>query len=77
MRMKNPDKYRWERRIDREPEGELRPGAVKITEHPIGVLIIASLLWISVLELPSTIAFIGASLALGSVIGFLLWMKHR
>ena len=76
--MSRKTEYRWERKKDRPPESErAQPGAVNITEHPIGVLVILAILWIAVTNLPATIAFFAASILLGSVIGFFLWRKHR
>ena len=78
MNQKESRKYHWERSKDQSAEDEnARPGAVNITEHPIGVLVILAIVWIAVTNLPATIAFFAISLTLGSVIGFFLWRKHR
>jgi hypothetical protein len=47
------------------------------TGHPIGLLIVVGLLLMGLFGLPGFRWFFAASLALGGILGFILWRLHR
>jgi len=66
----------------REPDvGEVIPygryGGGMLTGHPIGLVIVIGLLLMGFVGIPEARWFFGASLVLGGVCGFALWLKHR
>lgn len=66
----------------REPGvGEVIPygryGAGMLTGHPIGLVIVIGLLLMGFVGIPEARWFLAASLALGGLFGFCLWLKHR
>lgn len=54
-----------------------RYGAGHYTGHPIGLLIVVGLLLMGLVGLPEFRWFFLASLALGGVLGLILWRLHR
>jgi hypothetical protein len=54
-----------------------RYGGGLLTGHPIGLFIVIGVLAMGLIGLPEARWFFGASLALGCVVGFLLWLHHR
>jgi hypothetical protein len=47
------------------------------TGHPIGLLIVAGFLLMGLVGVPEFRWFFATSLALGAVLGFILWLRHR
>ena len=60
---------------------EIRPfgrgGVGNLTGHPVGLLVVAAVVLISFEALPPAGLFIVASLAVGGIFGFILWLRHR
>jgi hypothetical protein len=54
-----------------------RYGGGHFSGHPIGLVIVVGLLLMGLVGLPEARWFFGGSLALGCVVGFLLWLRHR
>ena len=54
-----------------------RYGAGNLTGHPIGLLIVFSLLLMGFIGLPEARWFFAGSLGFGCLFGFLLWLHHR
>ena len=54
-----------------------RYGGGHFTGHPIGLVIVGGLLLMGLVGLPEARWFFGGSLALGCVVGFLLWLRRR
>ena len=54
-----------------------RYGAGLLTGHPIGLVIVVGLLLIGLIGIPEARWFFAASLALGALLGLILWLKHR
>lgn len=54
-----------------------RYGGGQWTGYPIGLLIVVGLLLMGLIGLPEFRWFFAASLALGGVVGFILWFLHR
>lgn len=54
-----------------------RYGGGLLTGHPIGLVIVLGLLLIGLLGLPEYRLFLLASLSVGGLIGFFLWLRHR
>jgi hypothetical protein len=58
-------------------DGHLRPYGGQLTAHPVGLLIVAGVVWIAMMKIPEARVFMVVSLALGAVVGLILWLKHR
>ena len=54
-----------------------RYGGGLFTGHPIGLVIVIGLLFMGLVGIPEARWFLGGSLVLGGVVGFLLWLRHR
>ena len=54
-----------------------RYGGGLLTSHPIGLVIVLGLLLMGLLGLPEYRWFLAASLFLGGLLGFFLWLRHR
>ena len=54
-----------------------RYGAGHWTGHPIGLLIVVGLLLMGLVGLPEFRLFFAVSLALGGLLGLILWRLHR
>jgi hypothetical protein len=54
-----------------------RYGGGLLTGHPIGLVIVLGLLLMGLLGLPEYRLFFAASLVLGGLLGFSLWLRHR
>lgn len=52
-------------------------GGGQYTSHPIGLVIVLGLIAMGLVGLPEARGFFVASLLIGSVVGFLLWLYHR
>jgi predicted lipid-binding transport protein (Tim44 family) len=52
-------------------------GGGLLTGHPIGLLIAGALMLIALVKLPEARLFFAGSLILGTLIGFVLWLRHR
>jgi hypothetical protein len=63
-----------------DPDG-VRPygryGVGKITEHPVGLLVVAFVIFLVLWTVPDVWMFLAAAIALGALIGFVLWLRHR
>lgn len=57
-------------------DGHLRLYGGHMTS-PVGILIVAAMLWIVAARLPEAIWFLLAAMAMGAVVGLVLWLKHR
>ncbi len=57
-------------------DGHLRVYGGHMTS-PVGILIIAAMLWIVAARLPEAVWFLLAAMAMGAVIGLVLWLWHR
>lgn len=73
----------WTRRLLRNSDpdpSQIRPfgpyGAGLITAHPVGLLVVAAVVFIA-LELPEARWFALAAVALGIVFGLMLWLRNR
>ena len=65
-----------ERDIDSEkPFG--RFGVGTITGHPVGLLVVAAVILLSIVALPEARLFLVASLPIGGIFGLFLWLRHR
>jgi hypothetical protein len=54
-----------------------RFGVGTITGHPVGLLIVAAVILLSLEGLPEARAFLVASLPVGFLFGLFLWLRHR
>jgi hypothetical protein len=54
-----------------------RYGGGNLTGHPIGLLIVCSLLLMGFIGLPEARWFFAGSLGFGCLFGFFLWLHHR
>ena len=54
-----------------------RYGGGRLTGHPIGLVIVLGLLLMGLVGLPEYRWFFAASLFLGGLLGFFLWLRHR
>jgi hypothetical protein len=54
-----------------------RFGVGSLTGHPAGLLVIGGIIWMCFEAIPASRYFIGASLVMGGVFGFILWLRHR
>lgn len=52
-------------------------GVGLLTEHPVGLLVVAAVILLTMEYIPTAGWFFGGSLVLGGVIGFGLWLCHR
>lgn len=52
-------------------------GGGLITGHPIGALIVASIIFIAVARVPEFLAFFAAAIGLGGAIAFGFWLRRR
>lgn len=52
-------------------------GGGQYTSHPIGLVIVLGLIAMGFVGLPEARGFFVASLLIGSVVGFILWLYHR
>jgi hypothetical protein len=63
------------RPIDVVPFG--RYGAGTWTAHPIGLLIVASIVLIGFVGVPEARWFLAGAIPLGCLFGLFLWLRHR
>ena len=63
------------RNIDVVPFG--RYGAGVWTAHPIGLVIVASIILIGFVGIPEARWFLAGSVPLGCLCGLFLWLRHR
>jgi hypothetical protein len=60
---------------------DIRPfgrfGVGTITGHPVGLLVVAAVIFISIVALPEASLFLAASLPIGCLFGLFLWLRHR
>jgi hypothetical protein len=54
-----------------------RYGAGLLTGHPVGLVVAAGVVLITLVAIPPARWFFAGSLALGAVIGFFLWLHNR
>jgi hypothetical protein len=54
-----------------------RYGAGLLTEHPVGLVVVAAVILLTLCGIPETWWFFVASLILGGLFGFFLWLYHR
>ena len=54
-----------------------RYGGGLLTGHPIGLVIVLGLLLMGLLGLPEYRLFLVATLLVGGLLGFFLWLRHR
>ena len=52
-------------------------GGGLLTGHPIGLVIVVGMLCMGLLGIPEARLFFAASMCLGAVLGFALWLRHR
>jgi hypothetical protein len=52
-------------------------GAGLFTGHPVGLVIVLGILFTGLVGIPEARSFFAASAALGTVLGFFLWLRHR
>lgn len=52
-------------------------GGGLLTGHPIGLVIVVGLLCMGLVGVPEARLFFVASMCLGAVLGFALWLRHR
>lgn len=52
-------------------------GGGLLTGHPIGLVIVAGVLCMGLVGIPEARLFFAASICLGAVLGFVLWLRHR
>ncbi len=84
--MDKPFKIRlgWTRRLARNSDTDptqVRPygpyGVGLITAHPVGLLVVAAVVFVTLWHLPEARWFFGGALALGMLVGFLLRLRNR
>jgi hypothetical protein len=54
-----------------------RYGVGVITEHPVGLLVIAAVILLTIETIPGARWFLAATLVAGTSFGFVLWLRHR
>lgn len=54
-----------------------RSGGGHFTGHPIGLVIVVSVLLMGIVGIPEARLFFLGSIVLGSLLGFALWLRHR
>lgn len=54
-----------------------RYGVGKITEHPVGLLVVAFMIFLVLWTVPKAWMFLTGSIVLGALIGLVLWFRHR
>jgi hypothetical protein len=52
-------------------------GVGSLTGHPVGLVVIAGVIAITIIYMPAARWFFGGALLLGSVIGLFLWLRDR
>ena len=52
-------------------------GGGLLTGHPIGLVIVVGVLCMGLVGIPEARLFFAASMCLGAVLGFVLWLRHR
>jgi hypothetical protein len=61
--------------------GEVQPyargGVGILTGHPVGLVVIAGVILLTMEHVPAARWFFGGSLVVGGAIGFALWLHHR
>jgi len=79
-----PDSKLGMKAISEEPEIErqkLQPfglsGVGVITGHPVGLILVAGVILITVEAIPAAWWFVAAAVAIGILIGISLWLYHR
>jgi hypothetical protein len=54
-----------------------RYGVGLLTGHPIGLVIVVGVIFMGLVGIPEARWFFGGSVVLGSIVGFLLWLRRR
>lgn len=60
---------------DVQPFGQ--GGVGVLTGHPVGLLVIVAVIFLTMEYIPAAGWFFVCSIALGGLIGFALWLRHR
>ncbi|GEM_PF-3524170 len=58
-------------------DGHPRIYGGQMTGHPVGLLVVAGVVWIALMKMPEARVFMLVSLALGALVGLVLWLKHK
>lgn len=52
-------------------------GAGLLTGHPVGLVVVAGVILMTLFEVPGALWFLAGSLLLGGLAGIFLWLRHR
>ena len=52
-------------------------GGGLLTGHPIGLVIVLGIVFMGLVGIPEARPFLAASAVLGTVLGLVLWLRHR
>ena len=52
-------------------------GGGLLTGHPIGLVIVLGILLMGLIGIPEARVFLAGSAVLGTVVGVVLWLRHR
>jgi hypothetical protein len=60
---------------------DIRPygrfGVGTITGHPVGLLVVAAVIFLAIVALPEASLFLVTSLPVGCLFGLFLWLRHQ
>jgi hypothetical protein len=54
-----------------------RYGVGTFTAHPVGIVVVIAVILIAMMKLPPARPFFGATVIVGGIFGFVLWLRNR